>query len=514
MVFADGRKKSVEGILDVFNEFDRMSGLKISMEKSVLFVAGTSVEKKEEILEQFQFTTGDLPVRYLCLPLLTKNMTINDYLPLIEKIRKKISTWTGRFLTYAGRLQLINSVIMSLTNFWMAAFRLPSSCIKEIERLCSAFLWSGPDLNGRKAKIAWSDVCRAKSEGGLGLRPLKEVNMVSCLKLIWRILSANSLWVNWVKVYLIRKGSIWMIKDNTQAGSWMWRKVLKYREIAKSFYRVEVRSGEKAYFWFEVWSSLGCLKDILRERGCIGIGILIDATVADSRRHRRRHHRDLMLNKVEEEIEKYKLNLVYEEDISLWRNGNGKYKRKFSTRETWICIRERHLECNWHKAIWFKNATPKFSFITWIAMHGRLSTGDRMRSWYDNVDASCVLCQEPLETRNHLFFEYSYSEQIWRELMRGVMQNQYTSEWDKLIDLLTGSYSWSKIQLFIIKYMLQSTVYAIWRERNRRKHGETPRPTALLTKQLDKNIRNRITIQQRKGDKELAGAMAVWFGTR
>lgn len=124
---------------------------------------------------------------------MTKNMTVTDFLPLIEKIRKRISTWTGRFLSYAGRLQLINSVIMSLTNFWMAAFRLPSGCIKEIERMCSAFLWSGLELNGKKAKVAWSDVCRLKEEGGLGIRPLREVNVVSCLKLIWRILSATSL---------------------------------------------------------------------------------------------------------------------------------------------------------------------------------------------------------------------------------------------------------------------------------------------------------------------------------
>lgn len=70
-------------------------------------------------------------------------------------------------------------------------------------------------------KIAWSDVCKMKSEGGLRLRSLKEVNVVSCLKLIWRILLSNSLWVNWVKAYFIRKSSLWMIKDNTLAGSWM-----------------------------------------------------------------------------------------------------------------------------------------------------------------------------------------------------------------------------------------------------------------------------------------------------
>ena len=206
MIFTDGSRKSIEGILKVFEEYDKMSGLKISREKSVLFVAGAD-QRGEEILRQFNFATGKLPVRYLGLPLLTKNMTVTDFLPLVEKIRKRISSWRGRFLSYAGRLQLINSVIRSLTNFWMAAFRLPSGCVKEIERICAAFLWSGPELNGRKAKVSWEDICRTKREGGLGLRPLKEVNQVCCLKLVWRILSADSLWVNWIKIYLIRKGS-------------------------------------------------------------------------------------------------------------------------------------------------------------------------------------------------------------------------------------------------------------------------------------------------------------------
>lgn len=88
----DGTRRSLEGILDVFAEFDRMSGLKISMEKSTLFMAGIQVQRQEEILDQFPFKAGKLPVRYLGLPLLTKNMTVLDFLPLVEKIRKRIGS--------------------------------------------------------------------------------------------------------------------------------------------------------------------------------------------------------------------------------------------------------------------------------------------------------------------------------------------------------------------------------------------------------------------------------------
>lgn len=197
LVFADGHKRSMEGILEVFKEFAEVSGLNISLEKSTLYMAGVSHLNKEVILDQFPFDTGTLPVRYLGLPLLTKRMMVNDYTPLLEKMRTRISFWTARHLSFAGRLQLISSAIHSLTNFWISAFCLPKGCIKEIDKVCSALLWSGPVLNPKKAKVSWQDVFKPKEEGDLGLRSITEANKVSCLKLIWRLLSSHSsLWVN------------------------------------------------------------------------------------------------------------------------------------------------------------------------------------------------------------------------------------------------------------------------------------------------------------------------------
>lgn len=208
LVFTDGTKRSIEGVLKIFEDFAEISGLKISLEKSTLYTAGISSTQEEDILSRFPFASGQLPVRYLGLPLLTRKMTVNDYMPLVEKIRKKMKLWTGRLLSHGGRLQLISSVITSLANFWLSAFRLPSSCLKEIESLCSAFLWLGPELKTSKAKVSWKDICLPKEEGGLGLRPLKEINIVLCLKLVWRIISnRSSLWIKWVQCYLIRKGS-------------------------------------------------------------------------------------------------------------------------------------------------------------------------------------------------------------------------------------------------------------------------------------------------------------------
>lgn len=69
-----------------------------------------------------------------------------------------------------------------------------------------------------------------------------------------------------------------------------------------------------------MWSPLSFLQEILRGGGNIDLGIPSNATVAGSRRHKRRYHRVPMLNRVEAEIEKYKANLSQEEDVSLWKN--------------------------------------------------------------------------------------------------------------------------------------------------------------------------------------------------
>lgn len=140
MVFVEGSKHSIEGAISVFYEFATWFGMSIIIEKSTVYMAGVPEHTRISILEKFPFAEDELHVRYLGLPLMTKRTTYHDYLPLIESIRSRISPGTTRCLSYAGRLQLIHSKLMSIINFWSSAYRLPGKCLKEIECLCSAFL--------------------------------------------------------------------------------------------------------------------------------------------------------------------------------------------------------------------------------------------------------------------------------------------------------------------------------------------------------------------------------------
>lgn len=337
LVFSDGQKQSIDEILETFTKFAEVSGLHISMEKSTLYLAGMSDEAKQEMLSQYTFANGELPIRYLGLALMTKQMSSEDYAPLLEKIRARISSWTACFLSFAGRMKLISSVIFSLANFWISAFRLPKKCIEEIDSLCAAFLWSGPMLNTKRLRFSGKDCCKPKEEGGLGLRSISEANDVSFLKLVWRILSsADSLWVRWIRRYLIQKGSFWSVKESRLLGSWMWKKILKYRDIAAQFAKVEVHSSSSTSFWYDSWSPRGRLIEKTQGGGVLDMGIQLNDTVEKVvNSHRSRRGRGDVYNLIKEEIHNLRTRgLDQREDTRLWNVGENLYKESFSSKET------------------------------------------------------------------------------------------------------------------------------------------------------------------------------------
>ncbi|XP_013615074.1 PREDICTED: uncharacterized protein LOC106321329, partial [Brassica oleracea var. oleracea] len=228
--------------------------------------------EKRSILRNFKFDDGELPVRYLGLPLMTQRMKKQDYTPLLEKIR--------------------------------------------------AFLWTGPILKSTNAKVAWTEVWFPKREGGLGIRSLKEVNKVYGLKLIWRMLTGSSLWGKWIRVNLLKGRSFWEVNLKMQTGSWMWHKMLKLRSVAKLFYKVEVGNGRHTSFWYDNWSRQGVLVDLLGARGFIDMGVRKNATVEDAVLYgrRRRRHRLSILNDIEDKLDTIRSNPSLEGiDRSLWR---------------------------------------------------------------------------------------------------------------------------------------------------------------------------------------------------
>ncbi|GJX36120.1 RNA-directed DNA polymerase, eukaryota, reverse transcriptase zinc-binding domain protein [Tanacetum coccineum] len=130
-------------------------------------------EVQEEIMKIQPFEKGKLPMKYLGVPQITKRLGIKDRKCLMDKVRKRILNWKNKCLSYAGRLQLIASILESIQVYWCIMFLLPKTIIKEINSLLMGFLWCNGEISRGKEKIAWKKICKPKFHGGLGLKDLE-----------------------------------------------------------------------------------------------------------------------------------------------------------------------------------------------------------------------------------------------------------------------------------------------------------------------------------------------------
>ncbi|XP_031398562.1 uncharacterized protein LOC116209146 [Punica granatum] len=148
-----GEPDSLKSIMEIFDRFYKMSGLKFNPAKSEILCGGIKREVVQKMLQISQFKLGTLPVQYLGVPLIPRRLTYNDCRPLIEKITQRIDNWASKKLSYAGRLQLIQSVVHSLVKFWCSAFILPKKVIRAVEQKCKAYLWRGKDGYARGSNV-------------------------------------------------------------------------------------------------------------------------------------------------------------------------------------------------------------------------------------------------------------------------------------------------------------------------------------------------------------------------
>lgn len=117
LLFSYASESSIRIIKQVLDEFDLLSGLKANINKSTIFFAGVNNDTKNRILPILNFSEGYLPVRYLGVLLITKKLSSSNCQPLLDRITKRIQSWSSKCLSYVERLQLISSVLYSIQAF-------------------------------------------------------------------------------------------------------------------------------------------------------------------------------------------------------------------------------------------------------------------------------------------------------------------------------------------------------------------------------------------------------------
>ncbi|GJV04587.1 putative reverse transcriptase domain, reverse transcriptase zinc-binding domain protein [Tanacetum coccineum] len=247
------------------------------------------------------------------------------------------------------------SVLSSMHIYWASVFILPNRIVHELEQLMRGFLWCQGEMKKGKAKVAWDSICMPKHEGGLGIRRTDDFN---------------------VHTYKLNGHSFWDVPCRGDV-SWGWRKLLQIRSTIRPFIWHKINSGKSTSVWFDRWADVCPLKDMLSNMDIARSGFSLD----DSFPSMAQLYVPLLLDDMD--------------DVILWRDRDG-VLRSFSVACVWDTIQSR-------------------------ADMQKLKTQDRLRQWDvgPSIDLNllrCPLCDLVPDSHDHLFFECSFSSQVWSQV--------------------------------------------------------------------------------------------------
>ncbi|XP_058754722.1 uncharacterized protein LOC131627879 [Vicia villosa] len=195
-----------------------------------------------------------LPPTFLGLPIGSNPRRITTWEPLVAKVKKRLASWKGRFLSFGGRITLIKSVLSSLAIFYLSFYKAPKKVIKDINRIQSNFLWGGTEDKKCIHWVSWDSMCLPIEKGGLGIRRIEDFNSALLFKWKWRIVDKP--YLLWYGVLKARYG------DNNLKVAHVGTK--EKGEEAKSYWWRDGGiscNGGSTSFWHSNWTNRGPLKD-------------------------------------------------------------------------------------------------------------------------------------------------------------------------------------------------------------------------------------------------------------
>lgn len=117
----------------LLNTFASSTGPKVNFNKSSMVPINVDDDRIRHLAATFGCQVGNLPFTYLGLPLGLYQPSVQDCLPLVYRIQRRL-TCTALFLTQGGKLQMVNSVLSSLPTYYMCSIKIPIEIIHQVDK--------------------------------------------------------------------------------------------------------------------------------------------------------------------------------------------------------------------------------------------------------------------------------------------------------------------------------------------------------------------------------------------
>ena len=112
----------------------------------------------------------------------------------------KLAGWKAKYLSFAGWMVLIKSVMSDIPNYVMQGVALPIHVCEKLDKINQDFLWGSISEKKRMHMVGWSKIVKSKEEEGLGIQAARVKNIALLSKLNWRMYHEQN--ASWAKVLL------------------------------------------------------------------------------------------------------------------------------------------------------------------------------------------------------------------------------------------------------------------------------------------------------------------------
>ncbi|PKU61387.1 Putative ribonuclease H protein [Dendrobium catenatum] len=221
MIFVEAKIYNVKVIKEIIKKYCNWTGQKVNTPKSgLLFGKAVNTRMKRKIKN----ILGYKEVKEFCYlgsKLVLRRPSRSEYQFIIDNVMKKLNSWGSKFLSLAGKITLVKTVILSILSFYTTVSIIPNSILEEIEKLCRSFIWNKNNNGQGLHYINWNKICEPVNHGGRGLHSC--INKVGPLraKVAWKYLKEDDYLLH--KTLYPKYGSVWKVGNRSRSVSMTWK---------------------------------------------------------------------------------------------------------------------------------------------------------------------------------------------------------------------------------------------------------------------------------------------------